>query len=278
MSYIIIGDSCTDFTKEQRESGEYEIVPLTLDVDGREFTDDDSFDQKAFLKAMKGSKNCPKSACPAPEAYMERFADIDDVYIVTLSSRLSGSYNSARLSKELYQEQHGGKNIAVIDSKSASCGQMLIAKRIKELADSGRPFEQVEKQACAYRDRMDTMFVLESLDNLRKNGRLSAMQSAIINALNIKPVMGATPEGEIDKRDQTRGMNRALVRMVEMACKRMEHPEEYSVAIAHCNNEARARFVKSELEKRASFREILISETAGVSTLYANDGGIVMAY
>ncbi|MSS64270.1 DegV family protein [Velocimicrobium porci] len=277
MSYRIIGDSCTDLTREQRKSGDYYLVPLTLEIGEDSFIDDETFDQKKFIEKMAAYPEVPKSACPAPEAYMELFEQADDIYVVTLSSKLSGSYNCAELAKNLYLEQHE-KNIAIIDSKSASCGQALIAGKIKELVDSGLSFNEVVEQVSCYRDEMNTMFVLESLDNLRKNGRLSNIKALLANALNIKPVMGSTDEGSITQLDQGRGMKRALSKMVDIIAKNVKNPEKKMLAIAHCNNLERAEFVREQILQKIPFQKVTIADTAGVSTLYANDGGIIIAY
>ncbi len=278
MSYRIIGDSCTDLTKEQKASGEYTLVPLTLQIGDEIFIDDNNFNQKDFLEKMSASSLCPKSACPAPEAYMDLFGDADNIYVVTLSSPLSGSYNCAELAKTLYIEQHGKKNIAIFDSRSASVGQTLIAMKIKELEENGLPFQEIVEKVNAFRDEMLTLFVLESLENLRKNGRLSTMKALIVNALNIKPVMFAKPDGNIDKLDQARGIKKSLLRMTDIIAEKANNAEERILAISHCNNYERALFVKEEIMKRVNFKDIFITDMAGVSTLYANDGGIIVCF
>ncbi len=142
MSYKIIGDSCTDLTKEMREDGHIQIIPLTLTVGTEDIVDDESFDQAGFLKKMKECSECPKSACPSPEAYMEAFEGAEEVYVVTLSSHLSGSYNAAELAKMLYLEKHPNKKIEVIDSRSAAAGQTLIALKLIEEKEAGTSFEE----------------------------------------------------------------------------------------------------------------------------------------
>lgn len=278
MNYRIIGDSCTDLTEELKKDEHICLVPLSIDIDGVRIEDDESFDQKKFLEMMAASPNCPKSSCPAPETYMN-FYDFDgDVYVVTLSSKLSGSYNSAVLAKNLFKEEKGSKNIAVIDSCSASVGQTLIVMKIKELLEQGKEFHEVERLACKYRDELQTKFVLESLETLRKNGRLSSVKALLANALNIKPVMGSNDDGEIQKIDQARGINKALKVMVDNIEKDSFDVENRVVGIAHCNNLERAEFVREEIEKRIPFQKCIITNTAGISSLYANDGGIVVSY
>lgn len=278
MSYKIVCDSCTDLSEELKKNPNFSIVPLMLHVDGREFIDNETFNQAEFLEAMKNSTGCPKSSCPAPDLFMGHFDDADDMYVVTLSSQLSGSYNSACLARDIYIEENGNKNILVIDSKSASVGQTLIALKIQELCEAGLSFEEVSAKVLEYRDELGTKFVLESLDNLRKNGRLSNLQAIIANALNIKPIMGSTPEGTIMKVDQARGMKRALSSMAKIIAEEVKDAQHKILGIAHCNCKERAEAFKDEILKLIAFREILIVETAGVSSLYANDGGIVVCY
>ncbi len=278
MSYRIIGDSCTDLPDYLKKDEHFRLVPLTLIVDNTEIVDNASFDQKDFLRRVKESPNSPKSACPSPEDYMKEFEYDGDIYVVTLSSNLSGSYNSAELAKKLYLEDHPAKKIEIIDSRSASVAQTLIAMKIKELIEKGHLFDSVVGTIRGFRDSLKTKFVLESLETLRKNGRLSNLQAIIASALNIKPVMGATPEGTICKLDQARGIVKALVTMAKAIEHDVIKPQERILGISHCNNYERAVFVKEEILKRIPFRDCFIVDTAGVSSLYANEGGIITAY
>ena len=277
MSYKIIGDSCLDLTEELKKDSRFQMIPLTLQVDDTQVIDDETFDQKSFLRLVKASPNCPRTACPSPETFKKAYeCPEDDVYVITLSSHLSGTYNSAALAKQLYEEEHGPKNIKVIDSWSASAGELNIALYRAELCECGMEFQEVCEKAEAFKSQMKTYFVLESLDTLRKNGRLTGLQAFFATTLNIKPVMGAT-EGVIIKEDQARGFHKALGKMCDYAKKNIKAPEEKRAVIAHCNNPEGARVVKEELMKRADFKEIVITETAGVATVYANDGGVILA-
>lgn len=281
MNYKIIGDSCLDLTRELKQDPHFQMIPLTLQVDEALVVDDETFDQAEFLKLVKNSPNCPKTACPSPEMFKEAFeCEADMIFVLTLSEHLSGSYNSAVLGKKLFDEEHeqsdSGKKIAVIDSLSASAGELNQALFIRNLCEQGLDFETIVEKATAFRDGMGTYFVLESLDALRKNGRLTGLQAFFATALNIKPVMGAD-SGTIIKLDQARGMNKALARMCEIAVSKAGDTEDKTVVIAHCNNASRAEAVKQEISSRAKFKDIVITETAGVATVYAGDGGIVLA-
>ena len=284
MTYKIIGDSCLDLTEELKKDPGFQMIPLTLQVGNVQVIDDETFDQSAFIEMVKACPECPKTACPSPESFKKAYeeADVDAVFVITLSNHLSGSYNSAVLAKELYEEEkkEAGetvtKKIAVIDSLSASSGELDQALDIRDLCEQGLDFETVAEMAEAYSHRMKTYFVLETLDTLRKNGRLSGLQAFFATALNIKPVMGAE-EGVIIKLDQARGINKALQRMCDIAVKETGDTSGKRVVICHVNHQERALYVKAELEKRASFKEIVITEAAGVATVYANDGGIILA-
>lgn len=278
MSYKIIVDSCGELPKSYKKDEHFESVPLTLDIDGYQIVDDETFDQADFLRRVAASPNCPKSSCPSPQRYMEAYTcEADRVYVVTLSAELSGSYNSAELGKKLYEEERGAKNIHVFNSCSASVGQTLIAMKIEEYEKAGLPFEEVVAKVDAFIAEQHTYFVLESLEALRKNGRLSNLKAFVANALNIKPVMGATSIGTICQKDQARGMNRALKRMADYVAEEVIHPEEKIVAISHCNCPERAKFMKEEIQKRIQVKDFLILDTAGVSSLYASDGGVIVA-
>lgn len=283
MSYKIVIDSCGELTDTLKKDPHYENVALELDVDDYHVLDDESFNQLEFLRKVKESPNCPKSSCPPPARFMDAFGEkTDHVYMITLSSQLSGSYNSAMLAKELYEEQEGeskGKRtrIHVFDSKSASIGETLIGMKIQELEEMGETFERIIEKVESYISEMNTFFVLESLETLRKNGRLSGLKAALATALNIKPVMGSTEIGSIQQLGQARGMNKALESMVEKMLSVTKNCEEKVLAISHCNCPERAKKVKEKIEKLAKFKNIVIVDTAGVSSMYANDGGVILA-
>ena len=277
MSYRIVGDSCSDFTEQELAMEQYRQVPLMLYADGRTFVDDETFDQKDFLDAVLHSREVPRSACPAPEAFMTAFEGADDVYVVTLSSELSGSYNSAALAKRLYHEQGGSANVHVFNSRSAAAGQHLLVRTINRYASSGMPFEEVVERIEAMIARMETLFVLETLDVLQKNGRLSRVAAIVANTLNIKPVMAAD-NGTIVKAAQARGMNKALNKMVEEIKKRAVHPEEKILSMTQCNCPKRAAELRDAIGAAVHFKEIQILEARGVSSLYACDGGIVISF
>ena len=278
MSFHIVCDSCTDLTEEDLKKGCYTLVPLTLLVDGEEIIDDETFDQADFLAKVAASKESVKSACPAPESYMEAYSKADDIYVVTLSAELSGSYNSAVLGKNLYEEENGTKNIHVVNSRGAATTQVLIARKLNEYASQGMSFEEVVDKIEEYTTSLRTYFVLETLEVLRKNGRLSRLSATIAGALNIKPVMIGTRDGVIQKAAQARGMKKALAKMVEHMGSEGRDLTRRQFVISHCNCYERAVYVKELIKKHLHAEDVDIVDTKGVSSLYACDGGIIVSY
>ena len=278
MSFKIIVDSCCDLTPAQLREECFVKVPLTIRVGNHTIVDDDTFDQGELLWRMKESETAPQSACPSPMQYLEAFdCGADDLYVVTLSALLSGSHNAAAQARSIWLEDHPGANVHIFNSCSASAGEVLVALKIQELAQSGMDFTTVVDQVSRYINEMQTYFVLETLDNLRKAGRLTRVQSIVTGALHIKLLMGATPEGEICKKGQAMSVKQALNKMVALMADDLKHVGK-RLSIVHCNCLERAFYVKELAMKQCRFDEILVSDTGGISTMYANYGGIVVAY
>lgn len=272
----LIADSCADFTSEKKEWTDVRLVPLTLTVNKEDIIDDETFCQKKFLEKMKKSPDCPRSACPSPERYMKEFEGADEIFVVTLSKHLSGSYQSAMLAKQMYKEQHPEVKIEVVDSWSASVGESIIVLKLRSLLDKFN-FEEIVKKITTFRNNAQTKFVLEDLDVFIKNGRLTQVQAILCNALNIKPLL-AGKEGQIVKLDQARGVERALKKLVDSVVADVKEATTRTLAIAHCNHPARAEAVKQMIMSRVPFKECMIVNTGGISTMYANEGGIIVAY
>ena len=278
MSFHIVADSCCELTADMKKRENIEIAPLTLEVGGESILDDETFDQKYFLKRVAECPECPKSACPSPDYFRKSFLNgAERCYAVTLSAQLSGSYNSAVLGANLAQEENEDLKIHVFNSRSASIGETLIVKKIVECEEAGMSFERVVETVELYISTQHTYFVLENLETLRKNGRLSKTKALVASALKIKPVMGATSEGDIVQLDQARGINKALMKMVDAIVNDAQHVENKTLAISHCNCPERAEMVKEALLERLAVQDVFVLDTQGVNSMYANDGGIIIA-
>lgn len=276
MSYKIVVDSCCELPEEFLKDDRFEIVSLGLQVGEWHILGDENFNQAEFLRKVAECPECPRSSCPSPELFMEAYhADAEHIYAVTLSSHLSGSYNSAVLGKNLYHEKYGEKQIHVVDSESASCGELQIVYKLIELEEQGLDFETIVEKIEEFRSSVATFFVLDNLDSLRKNGRLSTVKAFVASSLNIKPIM-AGDKGVIVQRGQSIGSKKALTKMAEMVVAAGLKMENRRLMITHCNAPRRAEQVRDIVLAKVPCKECIILDTRGVSSLYANDGGVIV--
>lgn len=274
----IIADSCCDLNEELKGRLNIELVPLTIEVGEHKLLDDESLNTKELIKMMRNSSTAPKTACPSPGDYMERFKNGENIFVVTLSSALSGSYNSATLAKNMFKEQIEDKFIHVFDSLSASIAETLISLKLHELIEQKLENHIIVEKVNHYIKEMKTFFILESLDNLIKSGRLSKIKGLLASALHIKPIMGEDGAGNIRQVEKVRGSTKAFKRLVEIIGEKGEKLEDKVIGIAHCNAIEKAKQLKAEILNRYSFKDVIIVDTAGISTVYANEGGIIIAF
>ena len=278
MKFRIALDSGGELPYELRDQEEYASVPLTLTVNGVSIVDDGRMSQKELVKRIAEDPDVPKTACPSPQAFLEAYdCGAEHIYAITLSAELSGSYQSAVIGMNMYLEDHPDAKIHVFNSTSASVGETLTLLKIRELEEQGLPFEEIVEKTEAFIRKKNTFFVLDNLETLRKNGRLSRMKALAATVLKIKPICYGTPEGAIGQLDQARGINKAIVKMVGFVAERTPDPEKLILGISHCNCPDRAEIVKEEILKRLKVRDVILMPTGGLSTIYANDGGIIVA-
>lgn len=276
MNFKIVGDSCCDFSKEDLAKEYIVSVPLTLTVGGVDIIDDDKLDTEELLEKIEASETCAKSACPSPDAYMKAFEGADCVYVVTLSAKLSGSYNSAMLARSMYMEEHPNVKIYVFDSKSAAAAQHLICEKIEELALSGKQYETIVSLTEDYIKKQRTLFVLENLETMRKNGRMSKVKYIAAELLNIKPVLYGL-DGEIHQLDQARGMNKALNKLL-WHIEKDGYDKTRKVEITYCDCYERAMNVRKILMEKFGFENVQLLDASGISTVYASRGGVIVVF
>ena len=278
----IRADSFWDLSPELLKKTQAKIAPLTITIDDTHYVDDGTVDIPPYLAAMKASKNPVRSACPSPDLYAEDIrATEGDCFIVTLSAKLSGSHNAASLGVQLAQEDMPEKKVHVFDSESASAGETYIALMIHDLIAAGKSFEQIVELVEEKIRSMHTLFVLDSLDNLVKNGRISRTVALLANVLSIRLLMSDDGHGAIKNISKARGIKGALGQMVETCRKHTEGLAAASqrLVISYCNCPERARQVRDMIrEKCPAIGEIILTPTSALSSMYANDGGIVIAY
>ncbi|MCF6461512.1 DegV family protein [Clostridium sp. Cult3] len=277
MNYKIVADSSCDLNQQLKEKMDIGLVPLKIDVEDKSFVDDHSMDVKELLLAMKNSNEPVRTSSPSPGDFLSQYEKGENVFVVTLSSALSSTYSNAVLAKNIALET-SNKFIHVFDSLSASVGETLVSLKIFELIQKNFNPKEIVKKVEEYIEGMKTFFILESLDNLMKAGRISKTMGHIASMLSIKPIMGGDEDGTIKLVEKVRGSKRAFKRLVDIIGEQGENFEDKILGIAHCNALEKAEELKRSVEEKYNFKEIIIVETAGLSTAYANDGGIIVAF
>lgn len=278
MAVKIVADSCCDLNDNLKAQMNIKIAPLTIELEGKVYKDDEYFDSDQFVADMRRSAEAPKTACPSPKEFMDAYEGEESVFVVTLSSALSGTYKSAVLAKEIFLEEAPKKFIHIFDSLSASVGETLVSLKISELAKKGLADSQIVEKVNEYIRGMKTFFMLETLENLVKAGRIGPLIAKVTSILNVRPIMVGTEEGTIKIHEKVIGAKRAIKRFVEVIGEEGTNIENKVLGIAYCNCLEKAIEFKNEVLKRYNFKDVIIVKTAGVSSSYANEGGIIVAF
>ena len=278
MDTRIIVDSCVDFNSEVFGQEDYmERIPFKIVIDGEEIIDK-NLDTSLLLEKMKNSKNKIITACPSPYEFLESLKKCKNNFVVTISGKLSGSHNSAMLASEMLKEESTDSFVHVFDCKTAVSGADLVVLMIKELLEEKVHNNQIIEQVNEYIDNMKTLFVLDKLDNLAKNGRISNTKALMGSFLQITPIMADNGDGEIVLKEQVRGKKKAFNRLIEIIGEESIDFKNKVLGIGHINAKEKAEKLKEEIKNRYDFKDIIIFEGGGLSTVYADDGGIVVCY
>ena len=277
MDYKIIVDSCCDMLPHLAERLGVIQVPLTMMLEDDEFLDDKTLNLHEFMAKMKACVGKVGSAAPSPALYLDAIKNAGKSFVVTLSSQLSGSYSSAKAGQDMAAET-GAEDVHVFDSKSASAGEVLLTMKIRDFLDKGLHRQEIIQKAENFIEGMKTYFVLENYENLIKNGRMSKLSSKVLGALDIRLVMGSDGNGKITLYSKPRGEKRMLDRLVSLIDDSGKHTQSERLVISHCNNIGLAEKLVAEVKNKFDFKEILVIPTGGISSLYADDRGIVMAF
>lgn len=277
MKFKIVADSSCDLNEELKKKLNIGLVPLKIDVEDYTFIDDDSLEVDKLLNAMKNSKEPIKTSSPSPGDFLKEYGKGENVFVVTLSSALSSTYSNAVLAKNIALE-NSNKFIHIFDSLSASVGETLVSLKIFNLIQENFSPKDIVEKVEEYIKNMKTFFILESLENLMKAGRVSKVMGHIASVLSIKPIMGDDGDGTIRLVEKVRGGKRAFKRLVEIIGEEGDGFEDKILGIAHCNALNKAEELKRKIEEKYNFKQIIIVDTAGLSTAYADDGGIIIAF
>ena len=274
--YRIIVDSCLDYDAGVfSEDGVFYRVPFGINIDDENIIDKNLNTDELLMK-MKESKGKILSAAPSPQDYLSVYSENEVNFVVALSSRISGSFNAACLARDMFLEDHKDSQIYVIDSKSAAAGEDLLAYKLKLLLDEGKDSKEVYDEICKIRDNMETYFILEDYSVFVKNGRISNTKAFLIDLLNITPIMMAD-NGIVGTYKKFRGKVKAYKAMVDTIVDRVKTKGKDMLMITYCAAKEKANKIKEELNKLVPQLKIKLLKAGGLSTTYANAGGLIFA-
>ncbi|MDR1913755.1 MAG: DegV family protein [Clostridiales bacterium] len=277
MDYKIIVDSSCDLTDEQRELYGIISVPFTMRLGEKEFLDDEGLDYDNYMCEMKLTTQKVGSAAPSPHEFQKAMEVAKNSYVVTISGQLSASYQNAMIAKT-HVEETGTARAHVFDSKSASAAEHLTALKIYELMQKKASREQIISTVQQFIDNMKTYFVLERYDNLYKNGRLNKIAGKLLEIINVKLVMGTDGNGNIAHHANARNIKHMIDILLSYIGKSGRKTEEENIVISHCDNLDLAERFSNAVRKMYTFKNIIIVHTGGLSSLYADHKGIVLAF
>lgn len=270
----IITDSAANLNVTTLNSIEYQSVGLTLVCGDKVFLDGADFDQAEFDKFIENSSTEIKSSCPSVESYLAAIGDADEVYIFTISSALSGSYNTAQTAKKMILEEDPNRKIHVFDTKAAGPAERMAAVKASELLNEGVDFSEVVAQVQAYIDHVKIFFSLQSLTNLANNGRINKTVAKLAGVLKINVLGWANEEGKIEQLGKARGAKRAYQSLVDILVKHNLNSKK--VVIDHANNEKGALALKDLIQAKYPNCQIEIGICTALCSFYAEKEGLMV--
>ncbi len=277
MKWMIVADSSCDLMQLETKSKDiaYQTVPFQMTLDGVNYTDDEGLDVPSFVSAMESSKES-HSACPSPETWARHFEQADRSIAITISSRLSGSYNSAIAAKGMVEEQYPEKRIEVIDSVSTGPKLVMLVQLAARLMAENKSFEQVCEACRNMAANVRTIFTLASFHNLVQNGRVSKFAGFIAGKLNIRVIGVGTDEGTIHLKELMRGEKKTLRNIV--ACMQEDGYNGSDMAVSQCLNPRLAEDLKTMILEKWQRARVQILPTRGLDSYYAERDGLIICY
>ena len=275
--HLVSDTACDLFTLEGGEGQmDFATIPFTIRIGDKEYTDDERMPIPEMLEANETHAEMAQTACPSPEDWREKFSAPGPVIAFTISSALSGSYNSACTARNMILDEEPGKQIAIIDSKATGPEEAMLVWKARDLILEGKPFEEIEKELEKTARRIHTSFALASYHNLIKSGRVSRLIGFIAGHLGFWGIGIGSDKGEIDIRGKARG-SRSMIRFLTEEIGKVGIAGK-QILISHCLNEKDALALKASLEQAFPETEVLVQATRGLDSFYAERSGLIVGY
>lgn len=278
MNWNIVADSSCDLlpTSYQDHDIELSSVPFVITVGDQDYVDTVDLDVMGMVEAMEQEKSASYTACPSPSTWLTEFSKADNSIAITISSRLSGSMNSALIAQKIAQEEDANKNIAILDSRSTGPELVLAVEEIERLIREGVGFDEIVTRANAFLEKTKCIFALSSFDNLIKNGRMGRLTGFVAKALHMWGIGSASDEGEIVIEGKAKGSKRLIKALIALMQERGYNGGK--IAISHCDNQDMALTLKEHILEHWGSAEVKILPTRGLCSYYAERGGLIVSY
>ena len=270
----IVADSSADMLCE--EAADFKSVPMKLITEEKEFVDDAALDVDAMAAYFAGYKGKSKSSCPNVSDWIEAFGDAKYVICVTITSNLSGSYNAACAAKQIYESEHEGRQVFVLDTLTAGPEMKLAVEQLQSYIEDGMPFMQICSKIQDYIKTTGLLFMLKTMKNLANNGRVSPFVAGIAGLVGIHVVGRASAQGDLEPLNKCRGEKKALEAIVKRL--QTECLQKGKVRIAHCNNLAAAETLRARIAECLPTVQTVIYKCRGLCSFYAEQGGLLIGY
>lgn len=274
MSFKIVTDSSADLTL--LEGIDFKSVPLKINTDNKEYVDNRELDVVGMLSDLARYNGKSHSSCPNSEEYLEAFGEAENVFCVTITSGLSGSYNSAMTAAKEYCKAHPERKVHVIDSLSTGPENALLIEKLRSLISEGLDFESVKAEITEYHKHTRLIFALESMHNLSRNGRVSPIVAKVAGILGIRVIGRASEEGTLEIIEKSRGAANAITDIVKNMIS--DGYTSGRVKIHHANNMPAAESLKEKILEKIPEANIEISAAGGLCSFYAEQGGLLVGF
>lgn len=274
MTYKIVLDSSGNL--KTLPGADFASVPMKIVTDEREFVDDASVQLEDMLTYLAGYKGRSGTACPSIGEWLDAFGDAEAIFVVAITSNLSGCYNAAVQAKEVYEQTHPDRKVCTLDSLSTGPEMELIAEKLVELINQGLEFEEIEKQIRDYMTHTHLLFSLDSLTNLARNGRVSPLVAKAAGLLGIRIVGKASDVGTLQPMHKVRGAAKAMSTIVS-DMKEMGYTGG-KVRIAHCQNEDSTDLLAKLIRSEFPDCDLKTGPCTGLCSFYAERGGILLGF
>ena len=274
MSIQIVCDSSANILSSQDKF--YATVPMKIIAGDMEFVDNAQLDLQGMVNFLKEHKGKSGSSCPNVQDWLDAFGDHNEVFGVTITKHLSGSYNSGHQAAETHMEEHPGAKAYIFDSLSTGPEMMMIVDKIRQLEAQGLGYDAIKEQVLEYHNHNHTLFCLQSMTNLARNGRVHPAVAKIAGMLNIR-VVGDVKGGEITPVHKPRGDKKAIQALVEMMTERGLQDGNL-VRIAHCYGETAANALVEAVKAQYPNCRFIIEPTTALCSFYAEAGGLIIGF